>query len=413
MGTAGPVPEAFADNPTASSAASTAAGDGSDTAASSINRSFTPSYLQDATSASAMGLTSGARSVSLGRHESIKFVSVRNALPKASRRPLTAGAVRRMQSEAGLSSSTSSAAAAPAHVLPNIPREVELNLREGLARVPTGDRQARLKAHRVALHDLIRTLEDPSAQAVLTSVMHEYDALQFDKLDKDICDLAERLREKTAAEQQAQQKVKLVNARVAQQQLQIENLRRQLEARNDVLEQISVTYNVSIPPLAGTLDTGSGSAAAAGRNSSSSGATSCSSGASSPKARVSVAAISRRMDQLESMHGSPVLRARRDGCGNPLEQLNADPLDLSELMPRFPEPGSATLPPPAHVAVSEPSSRSKPPLGRYASESSLSATRTPSAAAGAATHLEMYRAVHGVDRVGVDLEANVPADLVR
>ena len=139
--------------------------------------------------------------------------------------------------------------ATPAEVRRQTARDIELRLREELARLPPNSKIARLTVHRRALSDYADSLDDGCARSLLESVMCEYDSLRFERVDEEMGAMVDRVREAQAARQEATEVLRRQQRANGELTLELENLRRQLANRNEVLAQIAATHNITVAGL--------------------------------------------------------------------------------------------------------------------------------------------------------------------
>uniref|UniRef100_A0A7S1PMS3 Uncharacterized protein n=2 Tax=Neobodo designis TaxID=312471 RepID=A0A7S1PMS3_NEODS len=237
-------------------------------------------------------------------------------------------------------------------------RDIELALREDLARLPPDSKVARLTVHRRALCDYADSLDDECARSLLMSVVHEYDALRFERVDEEMQSLVERVRDVQHSQEQSRELLRRQQRANGELTLEIENLRRQLANRNEMLAQIAATHNITVAGIDGD---------AAGAKSHT----------AAPERTLTLTDIRQNQNRVAEKYGDFVrptsLSAAEEleGAGRPLDDLV--PNDVSD-------------------------------IGKPAP----SQERTARAQA---THLQLFHNSRGPAESAVDLEANVPPEL--
>jgi hypothetical protein len=251
----------------------------------------------------------------LGRSdEPVRFVRVPSVRPESA--PLRKAPLPSVRPLSALGAGSRGGVAKPltggptAEEMRLVARDLDLRLKEDLARTPSDNRIARLGIHRRALSDFIDTQRDPSAKSLLSSVLAEYDALHFESIGSEMAEMLERVRAAEAREVAVREQLQTQQRRNAQLHLDRENLRRKLSNRTEVLAHIAQTYQIAIAGLTSDDD-------ASGESATLAPSTNATGGRS-----LTIADIRRNQQRLENKYGNFVRSA--DEVIHPSDFCEAD-----------------------------------------------------------------------------------------
>ena len=142
------------------------------------------------------------------------------------------------------------------------PASFETRLNEDLSKVSATDEYRRLNAHRLAFSNYIDEQDEPT-QVFLRRILTAYESIEVHKFKSSFDEVSERLHAAELVAREAINERNMLQLRCESLELSILNLEKQLNARNELISQISHQYRINTASLNWMTGEVSGSASTA------------------------------------------------------------------------------------------------------------------------------------------------------
>ena len=172
------------------------------------------------------------------------------SLPPEVRRPRSAASC--MAADRAADERREAALPSFAGARPDTAQDVLIRLREGMAGLEatgTVDRVAKLALHRRCFTDYVHSpavQRDTAAVTLLEAILAEYDALQFQRLDRELDGMMARVHAAEDAREEEKRVAGVHLRKISELELTVANMRRELTARQEVLAQLAQTYRINV-----------------------------------------------------------------------------------------------------------------------------------------------------------------------